>query len=197
MTKCGPAIAKLGQDRRGGAAVEFALIAPVVLTLLFGVYDLGFTLYVNSMLQGSIQQAGRNSTIEGATTASMDQIVTNAVRSVMPAANLSFTRKAYVSFSNVSTPEDFIDVNNNHVCDNGEAYVDSNGNGSWDADRGTVGNGGARDAVLYTVTVTYPRPFAMAGLLGFSNTVTMTTQTVLRNQPFGTQSVTNTTKYCP
>jgi Flp pilus assembly protein TadG len=185
------------QDQRGVTSVEFALIAPVLLTLLFGVYDLGFTLYVNSMLQGSIQQAGRNSTIEGATTASMDQIVTNAVRSIMPAATLSFTRKSYVSFSNVSTPEDFIDVNSNSVCDSGEAYTDSNGNSTWDADRGKTGNGGARDAVLYTVTVSYPRPFAMAGIAGFSNTVTMTTQTVLRNQPFGTQSAATTTKYCP
>lgn len=196
MMRC-PALAQIRQDHRGAAAVEFAMIAPVLLLLLFGVYDLGFTLYVNSMLQGSIQQAGRNSTIEGATTASMDQIVTNAVRSVMPAATLSFTRKSYVSFSNVSTPEDYIDVNNNHACDNGEAYTDSNGNNTWDADRGKSGNGGARDAVLYTVTVTYPRPFAMAGIMGFSNTVTLTTQTVLRNQPFGTQSTTSTTKYCP
>lgn len=192
-----PAIARMKQDRQGSAAVEFAMIAPVVLLLLFGVYDLGFTLYVNSMLQGSIQQAGRNSTIEGSTTASMDQIVTNAVKSVMPAATLAFSRKSYVSFSNVSTPEDFVDVNNNHVCDGGEAYTDSNGNSTWDSDRGSVGNGGARDAVLYTVTVTYPRPFAMAGLMGFSNTVTLKTETVLRNQPFGTQSNTSTTKYCP
>lgn len=197
MNKRYAALFRMSEDRRGSAAVEFAMIAPVVLLLLFGVYDLGFTLYVNSMLQGSIQQAGRNSTIEGATTASMDQIVTNAVKSVMPAATLSFTRKSYVSFSAVATPEDFIDVNSNTVCDSGEAYTDSNGNNTWDADRGKTGNGGARDAVLYTVNVTYPRPFAMAGLMGFSNTVTLTTQTVLRNQPFGTQSTTSTTKYCP
>ncbi len=196
MLPC-PALVQMQQDRRGAAAVEFALIAPVLLLLLFGVYDLGFTLYINSMLQGSIQQAGRNSTIEGATTATMDQIVTDAVQSVLPSATPSFSRKSYVSFTNVATPEDFIDVNNNHTCDNGEAYTDSNGNNSWDADRGKIGNGGARDAVLYTVTVTYPRPFPLAGLIGFSNTVTLKTETVLRNQPYGTLTTSTTTKYCP
>jgi hypothetical protein len=47
--------------------------------------------------------------------------------------------------------------------------------------------GGARDAVLYTVTVEYPRAFPMMGLLGFSETVTARSRTVLRNQPFGEQ----------
>ena len=58
------------------------------------------------------------------------------------------------------------------------------------------GQGGARDAVLYSVTVTYPRPFAMASLAGFSNTVTMKSATVLRNQPFGLQTQSKVTKNC-
>ena len=41
--------------------------------------------------------------------------------------------------------------------------------------------------MLYTVTVSYPRAFPVMGLLGFSETVTARSRTVLRNQPYGEQ----------
>lgn len=186
------------RDVRGATAVEFALIAPTFLLMLMGTYDLGYSLYVNSMLQGAIQQAARNSTIEGATPATQDALVTTAVKAVAPQSTLTFTRKSYSTFSDVGRPEDFTDVDGNGVCNAGESYVDTNGNGTWDADQGKTGQGGARDAILYTVSVTYPRPFAMAQLAGFSSTVSMTTETVLRNQPYALQaSGPAVTRTCP
>jgi hypothetical protein len=47
-------------------------------------------------------------------------------------------------------------VNGDGVCNAGEPFEDANANGSWDADQGKAGSGGARDAVLYEVQVTYP-----------------------------------------
>lgn len=176
------------RDAAGATAVEFALIAPTFLLMLMGCFDLGYTLYVNSMLQGAIQQAARNSTIEGATTATQDALVSTAVKAVAPQATLIFTRQNYTSFSDVGKPEDWTDVDNNGTCNGGETFQDLNGNGRWDSDRGKTGQGGARDAILYTVNVTYPRPFAMAALARFSPTVTLQTETVLRNQPYNTQA---------
>lgn len=196
MTRVHALMRRLGKREDGVTAVEFALIAPVLLTMLLGTYDLGYTLYVDSMLQGSIQDAGRSSTIEGSNAASMDLIVTTAVKRVVPGATLTFTRKSYTTFSDVGSPEAFTDVDNNGVCNNGEPYEDANGNSTWDADRGKTGQGGARDAVLYTAKVTYPRPFAMAGMFGFSPVVTLSSATVLRNQPFAQQATTVTTKNC-
>lgn len=68
-----------------------------------------------------------------------------------------------------------------------ERYFDVNENGKWDADRGKDGIGGARDAVLYTAVVTYPRMFPMYGLIGLPQDVTLKASTVLRNQPFDEQ----------
>jgi len=189
----------LRADRRGVTTVEFALIAPVLLLMLMGIYDMGYAIYVDSVLQGALQQAARNSTLEGAagSTATIDQGVTNMVKRVSPGATLAFSRKSYSSFTNVGRPEDFTDVNTNGVCDNGEPYEDANGNGAWDADRANSGQGGARDAVLYAVTVTYPRPFAMASLARFSNTVTLKAQTVLRNQPYNIQITLTSARNCP
>ncbi|PLK27749.1 hypothetical protein C0V78_02235 [Novosphingobium sp. TH158] len=189
---------ELRGDSTGVTVVEFALIAPVLIVMLMATYDLGYQLYASSVLQGAIQKVGRDSTIEGAanSTTALDQKVTDQVKMVVPNATMSFSRKAYASFSAVGRPEDFNDVNNNGKCDNGETYEDINGNNKWDTDRGKIGQGGAKDAVLYTVTVTYPRPLAVAKLLGFSNDITLKTETVLRNQPYTTQDMTKVNRKC-
>lgn len=189
---------RLLDDETGVTVVEFALISPVLLIMLMGLYDVGYQLYAGAVLQGAIQKAGRDSTIEGAasTTAAIDQIVSDQVKRVVPNATMSFTRKSYATFSTVGKPEDWTDTNANGTCDNNEPYEDVNGNKAWDSDRGKTGQGGAKDAVVYTVTVTYPRPLAIGGLLGFSNNVTLKTETVLRNQPYGIQDQTKVIKKC-
>lgn len=187
------------RDTSGVTIVEFAMIAPVLLVLLMGTYDVGYQLYASSVLQGALQKAGRDSTIEGAATATatIDQRVTDQVKVVVPNGTLTYTRKAYATFSTVAKPEDFSDVNSNGVCDSGEPYEDINGNSTWDTDRGMNGQGGAKDAVVYTATLTYPRPLAVAPMVGLSNTITIKTETVLRNQPFGMQDLTKVTRNCP
>lgn len=176
-------------DKRGVTAVEFGLIAPVFVMGLLGCFDLAHNMYTESMLQGAIQKTARDSTIEGASSseAALDARVASAVRAVTPNATMQFDRRAYSSFSDVAKPEDFTDVDNDGVCNNGEPYEDANRNGAWDADRGSEGFGGARDAVLYTVTVTFQRAFPVAGMLGQSENMTVKTSTVLRNQPYGLQ----------
>ena len=184
--------AALLRDKRGVAIIEFALIAPVLLLMLMGLLDLAFNMYTTEMLQGAIQNAARNSTIEGASSkdAALDATVTTAVRAVAPSATLAFDRRAYNSFTEAGRPEDYTDVDNDGTCNNGEPFEDANGNGSWDRDRGKTGFGGARDAVLYTVTVNYQRPVPVAGFIpGQTKNFTLSAVTVLRNQPYGQQSV--------
>jgi hypothetical protein len=161
---------------------------------VMGIFDLGHNMYTTAMLQGAIQQSARNSTIEGAASnpAALDAIVTTAVRAISPNSTLQFSRAAYTNFSDMVQPEDFTDTISaeDGICNNGEPFEDANGNGTWDADQGIAGQGGARDAVMYIVTVSYPRLFPIARLIpGQTDTFTMRSQTVLRNQPFGLQSV--------
>lgn len=190
---------QLAEDRRGVTIVEFAMIAPVLMIGMMGMFDLGYNIYTDALLQGAIQKAARDSTIEGAQdqAAELDAKVAGVVRQIAPSAVLSYTRKAYTSFSDVSQPEDFRDVNGDGVCNDGEPFEDANGNGSWDRDRGRDGFGGARDAVLYTVTVDYPRLFPVAGLIGQSPNFQLTASTVLRNQPYNLQTQRAATGNCP
>ena len=180
---------QLGRGQDGVTIVEFALVAPVLLLALMGMLDLAFNMYTTAMLQGAIQKSARDATIEGASTESVDARVQRAVKAISANSTITISRMAYTSFSDVSRPEDYTDTNANGVCDAGEPFEDVNGNETWDSDRGTMGQGGARDAVLYTVQVTYPRMFPIAGFMSMPNTFTTTARTVLRNQPYGLQEI--------
>ena len=189
----------LRRDERGVTVVEFALLAPVLLVTLLGMFDMGYTMYAQTLLQGALQQAARNSTIEGAagSTSTIDGAVTSVVRTAIIDATLTFNRKSYASFSIVGVAEQFTDTNGNGSCDAGEPFEDVNNNGVWDRDQGRTGLGGARDAVLYTATMTFPRAFPLAGFMQVPVNVTVTGNTVLRNQPFGLQQTTTpTVRYC-
>jgi len=52
-------LAELLADRRGGAAVEFAIIGPVLCTLLLGVVDVGRMFYVRQNLEYATEEAAR------------------------------------------------------------------------------------------------------------------------------------------
>lgn len=182
----------------GATLVEFGLLAPTLLIMLLGMFEMGYNYYMQSLLQGSIQKAARVSTIEGAYTvqATIDANVTAAVHEIVPNATVSFDRASYANFQDVRQPEDFTDVNEDGSCNDGEPFEDANGNGLWDADRGSSGQGGARDAVLYKVTVSYPRAFGVHKLIGLSDEFTTSASTVLRNQPYDSQNITVSVGNC-
>jgi hypothetical protein len=185
-------------DTRGSAAVEFAMIAPVLLVGILGIFDLGYNMYTATLLKGAIHKAARDSTVEGAvkTTADLDKRVTRIVHDIAPKAKLTFSRKAYTSYSVIGKAEDFTDINGNQTCDAGEPYEDINANKQWDEDRGVSGLGGARDAVLYEVHVTYPRAFPLYRLVGANPKSSLKARTILRNQPYADSSMYVSVKYC-
>lgn len=185
-----PRLHPLAADTRGVTVVEFALVAPILLMMLFSIFDLGHTMYTRSLLLGAIQKTARDSSIEGAASSqsTLDGRITTVVQAIAPGASLTFSRRAYQNFGSVGRPEDFTDTDNNGTCNGGEPYEDANNNGAWDNPAGTNGFGGARDAVHYTVTVTFERIFPAFAFIGGSRTATMTAETVLRNQPYATQS---------
>lgn len=183
------------RDEKGAAAVEFAVVAPVMGLVLLGAFDVGHTLYMRSVLQGVVQKVARDSTLESGLVTSqqavLDQRVRDQVRALANNATITITRKYYRTFSNAAAAkfEPYTDTNGNGTCNAGEPYQDNNNNGVWDASGGNDGAGGAKDAVLYTVTVSYPRFFPIYKMVGGSDTTVITGSTVLRNQPYGDQAV--------
>ncbi|MFM5908171.1 MAG: TadE/TadG family type IV pilus assembly protein [Novosphingobium sp.] len=188
---------RLFQDRRGATAVEFALITPALLTLLLGTFEYGLAQYMRAVLEGAMQQAGRNSSLQKSANSQtgIDTSVREQVQNVLPGATVTFDRKNYSTFSDVQTPEDFTDTNANSRYDSGECFVDENDNRQWDSDVAKIGQGGANDVVLYTATITYSSALPVSAF-GFSPMRQLTASTTLRNQPYSSQSSRNAVLIC-
>ena len=190
----------LCREKSGVAAIEFALLAPVIIVTMLGMSDLIYDQYVTSVVWGAVQKAGRDSTIEGNNSASnmaaIDGKVMATVRIVAPSASFTSTRMSYSDFANVDVPEPFTDTNGDGIRETGECYSDTNGNGRYDTNDGLSGQGGASDVAVYSITVTYPRLFPVQRLLGWSASNTITAQTALKNQPYNGQSVPIATTIC-
>lgn len=172
------------------AMVEFALAAPILLMLILGALEVGLNLYLRSVLEGAMLQAGRASSLEAAQDgqAAIDDQVTAQVHAVLPDARVTFQRSNYVTFSDIGRPEDFTDANGNGTYDNGECFTDENNNALWDGDVGRGGLGGANDVVRYTATLDYSGVIPDFTRLGVSSTRRMSASTTLRNQPFSVQT---------
>lgn len=57
--------------RRGAAAVEFAIVAPVLILLLMGMFEFGRTLMVQQILTNGAREGARKSVLPGATEANV------------------------------------------------------------------------------------------------------------------------------
>lgn len=187
---------RLARDGRGAALTEFGLISPVLFLLLFGAFDVGHTLYMQSVIQGSLQKAARDGTLEAAAgnvddpRDLIDSLVRAQIQPLHKSATITFDRRFYRTFTDAAAAkaETIIGDDGNGVCDSGESFMDANHNGVWDSDGGdSIDRAGARDNVVYTVKVEYKRLFPLYKFIGKSDTNTLTATTVLANQPFGDQ----------
>jgi len=204
----------LATDTQGAALVEFAIIVPVLAMLLLGSIEFGLNVYMRSVLEGAMQQAGRNSGLQSSQSSqtTIDTFVRDRVQAILPSATVTFTRQNYQAFQTVGRPEDFTDTNANGAYDSTECFQDANGNGVydstecfqdanangvWDADGARTGIGGANDVVEYVATVNYPSIIPGGSALGLSPTTSISATTMLRNQPFASQPSWTTVQVCP
>ena len=112
------AIARLRRDRRGVTIIEFAIVAPVMIALLMMLGDLLYRAYAQSLLEGAIQKAGRDSAIQGGgeNAAALDARVVRGVRQIASGLTWTSTRENFNSFS-VIKPEVIEDKNANGTLD--------------------------------------------------------------------------------
>lgn len=183
-------------DESGATIMEFGLIAPVLMAMLMAVFDISYNIYATAILEGAMQEAGRNSSIEAANTNAIDSEVREQVRVAVPNAAVDFERQSYAEFTDVGQPEDYNDLNSDGVCNDGEPFEDANGNGVYDTDRGLAGQGGARDAVVLKATMTFDRFFPVMSFIGLPSTYSTSSSTVLRNQPYDINQAAPATENC-
>jgi Flp pilus assembly protein TadG len=179
---------RLRRDQRGAAAVEFALVSPLLILFVVGIVEVAMILFVSALLEGSVREAARYG-ITGYTVSGASRIDT--VRGIVAAntagmidmSKVTITSLTYSSFTNIGQPEPFDDANGNGIHDTGESYTDVNGNGKWDPDMGAPGVGGPGDVVVYTVSYNWPLLTGyLSDLMGLN--IPLSSSYAVRNEPW-------------
>lgn len=157
MNATGPGmLARLRTDSSGAAAVQFAVLAPAMLLLLVGSFEVSMMLFVAGTMESAVLAASR----AGVTGFTEDGVSREErIRDIILDRTLGFVDMdeavirtlVYSSFDQIGQPEPFTDENGNGVHDAGESFTDVNGNGQWDDDMGSAGLGGPGDIVLYDI----------------------------------------------
>lgn len=184
----------LRRDQRGVSAVEFALVAPMFISVLMATFDLGFGVYTKAVLQGAVEEAARKASLENTQWTDIENKVKGQILAVIPSSDpstdISFTLdpRVYEDYDDLILPEQFNDTNSNGSREVGECYVDRNSNRQYDTNVGIAGRGGAQDVISIKASVTYKRVFPLWAMAGQSQNQLIEAYTYLRNQPFGAQA---------
>ncbi len=188
----------LAADARGATIIEFAIILPVLCVLLMGTFDLGYRSYVTSIVQGSLHEASRMATVGGVSMSTIEDHVEGRLQEFSRDAEIEVNTEPYANFSEVAVGEPLTtDQGTLNLYDRAtDCYRDLNNSGLYTHDIAGSGLGGAEDVVRMQVTMTYPRLFPMASLLGWSDDVEVVQETMLRNQPYGSRTVNPATIRC-
>jgi Flp pilus assembly protein TadG len=183
-------IAQLAADERGVIAVEFAVVAPIVLLFIVGLVEMGLMFTADTVLRHATDEAartGRTAYVSaGATQAeTIRDRVTRETGVLMDSSRIEISSASYSSFSSLRKPEPFVDANANGARDDGENFTDVNGNGIYDLDQGASGYGATSDVVSYTVTYpwTFFTPF-IGKLFSATGIITLKATAVVKNEPF-------------
>jgi hypothetical protein len=177
-------------DDTGVTAVEFAMVAPILMLLLVGIFEFGLIFAADIFLKDATNDAARTGrtgfVAEGST---QDEMVLGMVRQetgiLMDPDKITIESTAYAGFDKLKKPEPFIDANKNGKRDDGENFTDVNGNGKYDTDQGRAGYGGANEVVLYTVSYPWRLFTPLVGkLVGTDGVLTLTATAVVQNEPY-------------
>ncbi len=187
----------LRRETRGATIVEFAMILPALCVLLLGIFELGYRSYAASIVQGALHEAARMATVGGVTMPQIDARVRMRLSNFANNATVTTQTTSYYDFAGVSKPEKITsDTAPFNTYNSTDCFEDANGNGVYDVDRGRTGMGNADDIVRYQISLTFNRIVPIGRFLGWSDTETITANTVLRNQPYAGRTV-QTVVICP
>jgi hypothetical protein len=184
----------IGSNEQGSTMVEFALVAPVFILLLFGIIEFSAIQFAKSTMEGATSITSRlgktGYTQDGMTRQEMlIALVKEKSMGILDPERIEVTTLVYDSFSDIGQSEPLsIDANGNGHYDpaDGDAYQDINGNGQWDSDLGEAGLGGAGDIVVYKLH--YPwqvkTPVMNKLLVNADGYFPLDVSVVVRNEPY-------------
>jgi len=119
---CRKVLRRFGRSRRGSAAVEFALVAPVFFALLFAILETALMFFASQVLETITQDSARMIVTGQAQSSSFTQTqfktyVCGRIAALFNCNSLYVDVESYSSFSSI-TLNSQIDVNGNFVNNN-------------------------------------------------------------------------------
>lgn len=177
------------RDDAGSPAIEFALIAPLIILTMVGVVEFGMIMFVDLSMENALRAASRwGVTGQDPGESTRDEyivtLINNKLMAVLDPSVTNVELKSYPTFSDIGKAE-YDDENSNGKWDEGEAFKDCNGNGEKDADRGAKGAGEAGEAVLYHIDYDWPLLTPMfATIFGEEGVHHIEANIAVRNEPW-------------
>ena len=160
----------------GSAAIEFAFVAPVFITLIIGMFEVGTMLVIQNSLDAAAREAARLGMTGGSSeNLSRQESIHKKVQDVVSAYSggivnphhLKIAVKAYDSFDSMDKPEPYVDANGDGQYNEGEYFEDLNDTGRWEEDQGESNSFGLRgEAVLYTVSYDFKPIVSVFSFIG-------------------------------
>ncbi|HUD90803.1 TadE family protein, partial [Sphingobium sp.] len=165
----------VAMDARGASIPEFALILMPLCLILFGGLEMGYQVYVRSVMLGALERATRLTTVQTVDSTAIETDIETTIKRVVPSASVLTTKSSFYQYSNINAMERLTkDTNNNNTLDSGDCWEDVNNNGLRDvATTGISGIGGADDIVRYNTEVTYNRILPLFRFIGVGSTATL------------------------
>ena len=184
-------IQNIVKDNEGSVATEFAITLPIFLTMIFGIFEVGYYFFLATSIENAVLSASRFGVTGGTLNESVSredqvrEIVLDQTFGSLKEENLEIDTRVFEQFSDIGEdPEPYIDENDSGSYDVGEEFTDVNGNGVYDDNLGEAGLGSAGDIVLYKII------YKGASLTGlgeiFQDGYTIQATVAVRNEPFPT-----------
>jgi Flp pilus assembly pilin Flp len=147
------------KDEKGVAALEFALIFPVIMIAIFGSAELLMQIYIRSNIHLFTRQAARDSIVGAARLSIIEDTLRRKIET-LPGLKKGQDLEILICQQDgcntrISAISELTgDINNNDLCDAGETYTDFNRNGLPEKIGASIsGNslGGPNDPVIIQV----------------------------------------------
>lgn len=180
---------RFGRGDEGVTAVEFAMIAPVLILIVMGTLELGAMVAAQRLLDDATfmgSRTGKTGYVAAGSTqaATIQASIRKSASALLDPSKIVLTSVAYPDYSYMK-PEPFTDTNKNGKRDSGEPYTDANSNGQYDDGTGTSGTGSCGQIVSYTATYdwTLATPL-LNNLIGTKGIVPLKSVVVVKNEPY-------------
>jgi len=168
-------------------SVELAFAMPVFLMLLVGALEIANYMFVSGAMENAVMHASRfGVTGEAKPGHSREEVIRDIIAKQsfgqLRDDRVEIKTTVYEQFSDVETPEPYVDENGNESWDEGESFTDVNGNGQWDPDVGSAGLGNGGDIVVYRIIYNM---HSLTGLYDWATSFgTVEAVVAVRNEPY-------------